>query len=247
MTTQLPYYERDIGASSTTQVHELVYQSLICGQVHLLVIFYLVQNEGGACVDQENCCMTRCHPFGFYEVLYILFLIDVEDIFLLSYLPSHDLLSFPRSFILNSTISLFFSHSKASRLLEPSARSSTYTPTIMSSPSHWMVIIHVSALLGVKPILLKNLVIVLFESCPACFRPYKLFKILQTRPSRPTRHPCRILIKIGYLFWLSVLSRYAPTMSICMSIISSIATMAKNILNNSHLTVGAKFSVQSIP
>ena len=152
-------------------------------------------------------------------------------------------LASPRSFILNSLISSFFSHSKASRLLEPSARSSTYTPTIMSSPSYWIVRIHAFALVEVKPILLKNLVIVLFKSCSACFRPYKLFKILQTRPFQPTRHPYRILIKIGCLFLPSALSRYALTTSIYMSIISSIAAMAKNILNDLRLTVGAKVSV----
>ena len=113
----------------------------------------------------------------------------------------------------------------------------------MSSPSHWMVRIHASALVEVKPILLKNLVIVLFQSRPACFRPYRLFKILQTRPSQPTRHPCEIFIKIRCLFWPSALSRYAQTTSIYMSIISSIAAMAKNILNDSRLTVGAKVSM----
>ena len=152
-------------------------------------------------------------------------------------------LASPRSFILNSLMSSFFSYSKASRLLEPSARLSKYTPTIMSSAFHWMVRIHASTLVGMKRILLKNLVIVLFQSCPACFRLYRLFKILQTRSSQPTRHPCGIFIKIRCLFWPSALSRYAPATSVCMNIISSIAAMAKNILNDLRLTVGAKVSM----
>ena len=106
-----------------------------------------------------------------------------------------------------------------------------------------MVRIHSSALVEVKPILLKNLIIVLFQSRPACFRPYRLFKILQTRPSQSTRHLCGILIKIGCLFLPSALSRYTPKMSIYMSILSNIAAIAKNILNDSHLTVGVKVSM----
>ena len=152
-------------------------------------------------------------------------------------------LASPRFFILNSLKSSFFSHSKAFRLLKPSTRSSTYTPTIINSLFHYMVRICALALVGVKPIFLKNLVIILFQNRPTCFRPYRFFKILQTRLFRPTRHLCGIFIKIGYLFWPSALFKNAPTLSICMNIISNIVTMAKNILNDLCLTVGAKVSM----
>ena len=150
------------------------------------------------------------------------------------------ILATPKSFILNSLISLFFSHFQASRLLEPRARPLTYILTMISFHFHWMVRLHTSELGEMKLILLKNLVIILFQSFPACFRPYRLFKILQTIPSWPTKHFCRILIKIEYLFWPSTQSRYTLITSIYMKVISSIAAMAKNILNDLYLTVGAK-------
>ena len=45
---------------------------------------------------------------------------------------------------------------------------------------------------------------------------------------------------MSYLFWPSILSRYALTISICMSIISNITTMYKTILNDLLLIVDTK-------
>ena len=79
-------------------------------------------------------------------------------------------LAFPKSIILNFLMSLFFSHFKASKLLEIRAKLSTYTLIMICSSFHYLVKIHISALMEVKPILLKNLVIILFQSCLACFK-----------------------------------------------------------------------------
>ena len=76
-----------------------------------------------------------------------------------------------KSFILNLFISWFLNYYKALILLDPRARSSMYISTMMSSPSLLIVRIQLSALVDVKPIFRKNLVIVLFQSFPAYFNP----------------------------------------------------------------------------
>lgn len=103
-------------------------------------------------------------------------------------------LTSPKFFILNSFMSWSFIHSNISRLLDLRTRSSTYIPTIIYSLFHLMVRMHTSTLVGVKLIFRKNLKIVLFQSFPTYFNPYKLFNILQTSLFWPARHPWEIFI-----------------------------------------------------
>lgn len=121
-----------------------------------------------------------------------------------------------------------------------------YTPTMMISLFHQVLKIHTYILIELKPNFLKILLIVLFQSCLAFFRLYKLFKILQIRLFPLIRHLCGILIKIKYLFLPTRLFKYTPVTSINISIIFSIIAIAKNILTNLHLTVHIKILVQFI-
>lgn len=98
-------------------------------------------------------------------------------------------LASPRFLILNSSMSRFFNYFNTSRLFDPSIRLSTFTLTIMNSSFYLIVRMHVSVLVEIKPILQKNLVIVLFQCLLACFSSYSLFSISETSSSWLAKYP----------------------------------------------------------
>ena len=71
-------------------------------------------------------------------------------------------LIFPQFFMLNFSMSWSFNHSNNLRLFDPTTKSFTYTPTIISSLFQLMVKMHISAFVEIKLIFKKNLAIVLF-------------------------------------------------------------------------------------
>lgn len=83
-----------------------------------------------------------------------------------------------RSFILNSFISWSFNHSNALTFFTSRMRLFMYTLTIMSSSFLWIIKMYASTLVGIKAILWKNLMSVLFQSLSAYFNLYRLFSIL---------------------------------------------------------------------
>lgn len=103
-------------------------------------------------------------------------------------------LIFPKSFMLKSFLSGSLSHSNAFRFFDLRIKSAIYTPMIISSSFHLRIIIYVLALVEVKPIFWKILVIILFQSFSIYFRPFKFFTILQTSLFQPAKHFCEILI-----------------------------------------------------
>lgn len=113
----------------------------------------------------------------------------------------------PRSFILNSPISWSLIHWIASLQLAASMISSTNTLTTIKRPSFLKMSMQGSALVGMNPIFRKNLIIVLFQSLPSCFRSFKLLRILQNSLSRPVCYPWGIFIKSGCLFCPYALSK----------------------------------------
>lgn len=97
-------------------------------------------------------------------------------------------LTFFKSFILNSFISWSFNHFNTLRFFDLKIRSSTYATIIISFSSYLIVKIHLSVLVGIKLIFWKNLIIFLFHNLFAWFNLYKLFSIFQTSPSWLARH-----------------------------------------------------------
>lgn len=98
---------------------------------------------------------------GFYTYLFGLILgVFAEK----SQVISHPIivLASPISFLLNSFIYWFFSHSNVFMLLDLRMGSSTYTFKIIRSLFFWVIKIHESTLVGVKQILRKNLMSILF-------------------------------------------------------------------------------------
>ena len=63
-----------------------------------------------------------------------------------------------------------------------------YTSMIMSFFSHLRIRMYTLALIEVKPIFQKNLVIILFQSLLAYFKLYRLFSILQTSFFQLAKH-----------------------------------------------------------
>lgn len=91
-------------------------------------------------------------------------------------------------FMLNFLMSWFFSYCNTLKFLDLKARLSMYISTIISVSFYLIVGIQVFALVEMKPIFWKNLVIVLFQNVSIYFNSYKLFNILQVSFFWPTRY-----------------------------------------------------------
>lgn len=107
----------------------------------------------------------------------------------MSWVISHSIivLASLRFFILNLFMSWSFSYSNTLRLFDPKTRLFIYIIIIISSLFYLMIRMQAFTLVGIKLIFWKNLVIILFQSFPACVKLYKVFNILQTSPSQPAR------------------------------------------------------------
>lgn len=118
-------------------------------------------------LNSKKSCM-----YPFWSILKIYFLQVISHLMIV--------LAFLKAFILNFFISWSFYYFNTCELWDLRIKSFIYMPIIMNFLFHFMVKMYVFALMKVKPIFQKNLVIVLFQSLSTCFNSYKFFNILYT-------------------------------------------------------------------
>lgn len=122
----------------------------------------------------------------------------------------------PRSFILYSFVNDFFIVLRVVIVFDAKRKSLTYTLTILVLSSDCRMKMLGSSLSYLKPMLLKKVMILWFQSFPDCLSSYRLLNSLYDSFSQICQSSCipsNNCMNMKNLLLSKRLSRYAPTMS----------------------------------